>query len=87
MRYVYYTYMIESTSLFFSVDLVYVLQVRTGGKQFAGTDSLIQVLIKGTDSQTRQLSLTSDASNLFEQNQLDTFAIVGWDLGDLLELT
>ncbi|CAF1040089.1 unnamed protein product [Adineta ricciae] len=66
---------------------VYVLQVRTGGKQFAGTDSLIQVMIKGTDSQTRQLSLTSDASNLFEQNQLDTFAIVGWDLGDLLELT
>ena len=44
-------------------------------------------MIKGTDSQTRQLSLTSDASNLFEQNQLDTFAIVGWDLGDLLELT
>ena len=69
------------------IDLVYILQVRTGGKIFAGTDAHIQVTIRGSTSQTRKLSLTSDRANLFEQNQLDTFAIVGWDIGDLLEIT
>ncbi|UJR15205.1 hypothetical protein I4U23_002164 [Adineta vaga] len=66
---------------------VYILQIRTGGKAFAGTDSTIQVTVKGSKSQTRQLTLTSSQANLFEQNQLDTFAIAGWDLGDLLEIT
>jgi hypothetical protein len=69
------------------IDLVYILQVRTGGKPFAGTDSTIQVMIRGSKSQTRRLPLISDRANLFEQNQLDTFAIVGWDIGDLLEIT
>ncbi|CAF3995673.1 unnamed protein product, partial [Rotaria sp. Silwood1] len=36
--------------------------------------------------QTRQLALTSRGADLFEQNQLDTFAIVGRDIGDLLEI-
>jgi hypothetical protein len=44
-------------------------------------------MIRGSRSQTRRLALTSDRANLFEQNQLDTFAIVGWDIGDLLEIT
>jgi hypothetical protein len=66
---------------------VYILQVRTGGKRFAGTDSTIHVAVRGTRSQTRRIVLTSGTANLFEQNQLDTFAVVGWDLGDLLELT
>lgn len=65
---------------------VYILQVRTGGKKFAGTDSNIHVLISGSTGQTRRLALTSNRSNLFEQNQLDTFAIVGWDIGNLLEI-
>ncbi|CAF4045720.1 unnamed protein product [Rotaria sordida] len=66
---------------------VYILQIRTGGKAFAGTDANIQVIIRGSTSQTRQLALTSSGANLFEQNQLDTFAIVGGDIGDLLEIT
>ena len=66
--------------------LVYILQVRTGGKAFAGTDSNIHVLIQGSTGQTRRLGLTSNRSNLFEQNQLDTFAIVGWDIGNFLEI-
>ncbi|CAF4476662.1 unnamed protein product, partial [Rotaria sp. Silwood2] len=65
----------------------YILQILTGGKAFAGTDSNIQVIIRGSASQTRQLALTSSGANLFEQNQLDTFAIVGWDIGDLSEIT
>jgi len=69
------------------VCLVYILQVRTGGKPFAGTNSTIQVMITGSTSQTRRLPLTSDRADLFEQNQLDTFAIVGWDIGNLLEIT
>ena len=69
------------------VCLVYILQVRTGTKAFAGTDSVIQVLIRGATSQTRRLPLTSSQANLFEQNRLDTFAIVGWDIGDLLDIT
>jgi hypothetical protein len=69
------------------ICLVYILQVRTGGKRFAGTDSTIQVMINGSKSQTRRLPLTSDRADLFEQNQLDTFAIVGWDIGNLLEIT
>ncbi len=44
-------------------------------------------MIRGSKSQTRRLPLISDRVNLFEQNQLDTFAIVGWDIGDLLEIT
>ncbi|CAF4726703.1 unnamed protein product, partial [Rotaria socialis] len=67
--------------------LVYILQVRTGGKPFAGTDSNIQVTIRGSTSQTQKLALTSARANLFEQNQVDTFAIVGWDIGDLAEIT
>ncbi|CAF0903962.1 unnamed protein product [Adineta steineri] len=66
---------------------VYILQVLTGGKRFAGTDSNIQVIIRGSTDQTRKLALTSNNANLFEQNQLDTFAIVGWDIGDLSEIT
>ncbi|CAF1260047.1 unnamed protein product [Rotaria magnacalcarata] len=66
---------------------VYILQVRTGGKPFAGTDSNIQVTIRGSTSQTPKLALTSARANLFEQNQVDTFAIVGWDIGDLAEIT
>ncbi len=66
--------------------LVYILQIRTGDKAFAGTDSVIQVTIRGSKSETRRLALTSDHADLFEQNQLDTFAIVGWDIGDLLEI-
>jgi len=30
--------------------------------------------------------LASDGADLFERNQLDTFAVVGWDIGDLLEI-
>ena len=66
--------------------LVYILQIRTGDKPFAGTDSNVQIIVRGSKSQTRRLALTSDRANLFEQNQLDTFAIVGWDIGDLLEI-
>ncbi|CAF0764579.1 unnamed protein product [Adineta steineri] len=66
---------------------VYILQVLTGGKRFAGTDSNIQVTIRGSTSETRKLALTSNNADLFEQNQLDTFAIVGWDIGDLSEIT
>ncbi|CAF3630124.1 unnamed protein product [Rotaria sp. Silwood1] len=65
---------------------VYILQIRTGEKSFAGTDSNIQVIIRGSTGQTRQLALTSRGADLFEQNQLDTFAIVGRDIGDLLEI-
>ncbi|CAF4908708.1 unnamed protein product, partial [Rotaria socialis] len=36
---------------------VYILQVRTGGKPFAGTDSNIQVTIRGSTSQTQKLAL------------------------------
>ena len=64
-----------------------MLQVYTGGKAFAGTDSNIEVHIRGSISETKTMALTSNQSDLFEQNQLDTFLIVGWDLGDLTELT
>lgn len=70
-----------------SFALVYILQVRTGGKPFAGTDSNIHVLIRGSTGQTRRLALTSNRSNLFEQHQLDAFAIIGWDIGNLQEIT
>ncbi len=66
--------------------LVYILTIRTGVKPFAGTDGNIQIIVRGSASQTRRLILTSNRANLFEQNQLDTFAIVGSDLGDLLEI-
>jgi len=66
--------------------LVYILTIRTGDKPFAGTDGNIQIIVRGSASQTRRLILTSNRANLFEQNQLDTFAIVGSDLGDLLEI-
>lgn len=65
---------------------MYIIQVHTGSKAFAGTDSHIEVHIRGSISETRSLSLTSDQSDLFEQNQIDTFLIVGWDLGQLTEL-
>ena len=48
---------------------------------------MIDIIVRGSTDKTRRLPLTSDESNLFEQNQLDTFVIVGWDLGDLLEMT
>lgn len=69
------------------VSSVYILQVQTGGKAFAGTDSKIEVRVRGATSETRTLALTSNQSDLFEQNQLDTFLIVGWDLGELTDLT
>lgn len=67
--------------------LVYILEVHTGGKPFAGTDSNIQVTIRGSTSKTEKLLLTSRGADLFEQNQLDTFAIVGRDIGELREMT
>ncbi len=82
-----FLFIINNNLLFCFINLVYILQIRTGGKPFAGTDSNIHVLIHGSTSKTRRLALTSNRANLFEQNQLDTFAIVGWDIGDLLELT
>ena len=71
---------------FSSNYIVYIIQVHTGSKAFAGTDSHIEVHIRGSISETRSLSLTSDQSDLFEQNQIDTFLITGWDLGQLTEL-
>lgn len=68
-------------------SLVYILQIRTGDKSFAGIDANVQISIHGSKNQTRRLALTSAHVNLFEQNQLDTFVIVGSDLGDLLEIT
>ncbi|CAF1056748.1 unnamed protein product [Adineta steineri] len=65
---------------------IYILQIRTGDKPFISTDTNIQILIRGSTNQTSRLVLTSNHVNLFEQNQLDTFAIIGWDLGDLLEI-
>lgn len=43
--------------------------------------------IRGSKNQIYQLTLKTDQINLFEQNQLDTFAIIGLDLGDLLEIS
>ena len=76
------------TQVFHSiVNLVYILQIRTGRKSFAGTDANIQIIVRGSKHSTRRLALTSNRAKLFEQNQLDTFAITGDDLGDLLEMT
>ena len=69
------------------VRLVYIVEVFTGGKAFAGTDATIQLTVRGSSSETRRLPMTSDRSDLFEQNQLDTFAIVGRDIGELVEMT
>jgi hypothetical protein len=69
------------------VNLVYILEIRTGGKSFAGTDANVHIVVRGSKTSTHRLALTSNRANLFEQNQLDTFAIVGEDLGDLLEIT
>ncbi|CAF1145472.1 unnamed protein product [Adineta ricciae] len=66
---------------------IYILQIRTGDKAFAGTDANIYITIHGSENRTNRLRLTSDRVNLFEQNQLDTFAIVGEHLGDLLEIS
>ena len=66
---------------------VYALEVFTGGKPFAGTDSTIQVTIKGSEQETRKLVLSSDEADLFESNQLDTFLIIGSDFGDVQKLT
>ena len=73
--------------MIYFLGLVYILQVRTGSKPFAGTDSNIEVTIHGSKQTTRKLALTSSRADLFEQDQLDTFAIVGLDIGNLLEIT
>ncbi|CAF4210503.1 unnamed protein product [Rotaria sp. Silwood2] len=65
---------------------IYILQIRTGEKSIAGTNANIQIKILGSISQTSQLTLTNNRINLFEKNQLDTFAIVGPNLGDVLEI-
>lgn len=70
----------------FLLHLVYILQVRTGGKPYTGTDASIHLTIRGSKHATRRLALTSSRTRLFQQNQLDTFAIVHADLGDLLEI-
>jgi hypothetical protein len=69
------------------MSLVYILQIRTNEKSFAGTDANVHIIVHGSAISTRRLALTSNRTNLFERNQLDTFAIVGEDLGDLLEIT
>ena len=70
----------------FLLYLVYILQVRTGEKPYAGTDASIHLTIRGSKNATRRLALTSTRTRLFQQNQLDTFAIANGDLGDLLEI-
>ncbi|CAF3724820.1 unnamed protein product [Rotaria sordida] len=65
---------------------IYILQIRTGEKSIVDTNTNIQIQIRGSVNQTRQLTLINNQTNLFEKNQLDTFAIVGSDLGDLLEI-
>jgi hypothetical protein len=67
--------------------LVYVIEVFTGEKPYAGTDASIQISIRGSTNETRRLPLATNQANLFEQNQWDTFVVVGSDLGELLELT
>ncbi|UJR31475.1 hypothetical protein I4U23_018964 [Adineta vaga] len=66
---------------------IYILQVRTGEKAFASTDANIHITIRGSKNKSNRLRLSNDRVNLFEQNQLDTFAIVGEHLGDLLEIS
>lgn len=71
---------------FREIYLVYVVEVFTGSRAFAGTDSIIHIRVNGSDDQTKKLALISRTSDLFEQNQLDTFLIVGRNLGQLLKL-
>lgn len=66
---------------------MYILQVYTGGKPYTGTDANIHLTIRGSKTVSRRLVLTSNRTRLFQSNQLDTFAIVSADLGDLLEIT
>lgn len=66
---------------------MYILQVRTGGKSFAGTDANVHIVVRGSKTSTRRLALTSNRTKLFQENQLDTFALACTDLGDLLEIT
>ncbi|CAF4736185.1 unnamed protein product [Rotaria sp. Silwood1] len=66
---------------------IYILQIRTGEKSITDTNINIHIKIYGTINQTSQLILTNNRiSNLFEKNQLDTFVIIGFDLGNLLEI-
>lgn len=65
---------------------VYLLRIRTGDKPLMGTDASIQITVRGTSSQMHRLPLTNPRTGLFEQHELDTFVLLGPDLGDPLEV-
>lgn len=66
---------------------MYILLIRNGEKSHSRATSYIQMKIRGSKNQMYQLTLKTDQINLFERNQLDTFAIIDLDLGDLLEMS
>ncbi|CAF3447622.1 unnamed protein product [Rotaria socialis] len=66
---------------------MYILQIRTGEKSHTVNNGNAQIKIRGSTNRSGVLTIKNNRANLFERNQLDTFAIVGSDLGDLLEIT
>jgi hypothetical protein len=65
---------------------VYLLQIRTGEKGVRGTDNTIYVSLRGSTGHTGCLLGVTNRANLFANHQLDTFVIVGAELGELLEM-
>lgn len=73
--------------LFFSFSLsVYLLMIRTGEKPFVGSISSIEWIVRGTEGVTRRLTIPDHRGSLFQSNQLDTFALVGFDIGEPMEI-
>lgn len=65
---------------------VYLLMIRTGEKPFVGSISAIEWIVRGTEGVTRRLTIPDHRGSLFQSNQLDTFALMGFDIGEPMEI-
>jgi len=66
----------------------YTIGLKTGDKQFAGTDSKVKVQVFGKNGQSALVSVDKPEGvkwDLFERNQMDQFTIV--TAGNLGEIT
>jgi hypothetical protein len=61
----------------------YDITIITGDELHAGTDANVYITIYGSNGDTGPRPLTKRFRNLFERNQIDTFALEALDLGTL----
>ena len=84
-RFFLFRFRLRMLSSSFSV-LVYLLMIRTGEKPFVGSISAIEWIVRGTEGVTRRLTIPDHRGSLFQSNQLDTFALMGFDIGEPMEI-